>query len=85
MITLYTTTTCQTCIPIKEYLNTNQIEYTEKLVDLDNDAAGEMIKKSNQKSVPILVVTKKDGSEEIVVGHDLTEIAAVISEISTVS
>jgi len=79
-ITLFTTTTCHECVPIKEYLDAQHLLYEEKLVDRDNNAAKEMVEKTGQRSVPVVVVTKENGTEQTIIGHDMGEIIKAISD-----
>lgn len=79
-LTLYTTTTCHECIPIKEYLDAQRLPYNEKLVDRNNNAAKEMVGKTGQRSVPVLVITKENGAEQIIIGHDMGQIIKAISD-----
>jgi len=56
---------------LKDYLEKNSIEFTEKLVDQDDDAREEMVSKSSgYMGVPFTLLVKDDGSEETVLGFD---------------
>lgn len=56
---------------LKDYLGKNTIEFTEKLVDQDDDAREEMISKSGgYLGVPFTLLVMDDGSEETVLGFD---------------
>ena len=73
-VTIYSTPTCPYCIAAKEYFKENKIEYTEYNVADDNDKAQEMIDKSGQMGVPVIII--KDGDkEEVLVGFDQVGIA----------
>ena len=50
---------------MKEYLSQKSISYQEKDVAADRDAAREMIEKSKQMGVPVIII-----DDEIVVGFD---------------
>lgn len=65
MITIYSTTHCPYCKMAKEYFSQHQIEYKDVNVELDDEAAAEMIKKSGQMGVPVIDI---DGT--IIVGFD---------------
>lgn len=69
-ITVYTTATCGYCNMLKNYLKENNIPFTEKRVDQDQDAAQEMVAKSGQMGVPFTIVNK-DGEERGVLGFDV--------------
>ncbi len=68
-ITIYTTPTCVFCRQLKEYLTEKGIEYVEKNVSADTEAAKEMVELSNQMGVPVVVI-EKDGSREVIEGFD---------------
>lgn len=69
-ITVYTTEHCGYCHMLKNYLNQNNIKYSEKRVDQDQQAAQEMFAKSGQRGVPFTIVNK-DGQERGVLGFDV--------------
>lgn len=67
-VTVYTTPTCPWCRKTKEFLEEEGVEFEERDVADDEDAAEEMIEISGQRGVPVTVV---DGEErEVVVGFD---------------
>ncbi len=75
-VTIYTTPTCGYCRATKEFLKEKNVPYTEIDVGSDRDKAKEMIEKSGQMGVPVIVIgTPPD--EELIVGFDeerLTEV-----------
>jgi glutaredoxin-like YruB-family protein len=76
-VTIYSTPTCPYCTMAKEYLKENKIEYTEYDVAADKDKAQEMIDKSGQMGVPVIII--KDGDkEEVLVGFDQAKVAKVL-------
>ena len=64
-VTIYSTQTCPYCKMAKLFFNNNNIEYTDKDVGEDQGASEEMIKKSGQMSVPVIVV-----DNQVVIGFD---------------
>lgn len=68
-ITIYSTETCRYCDLSKKYLKDNNFEYTEYNVGKDAEKRKEMIKKSGQMDVPVLVI-----GDEIIVGFDKKKI-----------
>ncbi len=54
MIKVYSTPTCPWCQRVKEFLKENRVEFENVDVSADQDAAMEMIEKSNQMSVPVI-------------------------------
>lgn len=65
MIKVYTTDSCPWCDKAKNYLKSQNLEYTELNVQDDMEARDEMIKKSRQMGVPVLDI---DGN--IIIGFD---------------
>lgn len=72
-ITTYTTPTCPFCKQLRAFLNGQNIEYTNHDVSADTTKAEEMIHKSGQMGVPVIII-----DEEIVVGFDKTKIEELL-------
>ena len=66
-VTIYTTPTCFYCKIAKEFFKNNKIDYQEIDVATDPTKAQEMIEKSGQLGVPVIVV-EKNGQENVVIG-----------------
>ncbi|MFH0862091.1 MAG: glutaredoxin domain-containing protein [Candidatus Altiarchaeota archaeon] len=64
-VKVYTTPSCSWCRRLKEYLQKNNVAFTEISVAGNQKAAQEMIGKSGQMGIP---VTDVDGT--IIVGYD---------------
>jgi len=64
-VTVYSTPTCPWCKKVKEFLKEKKIEFKDKNIGEDQEAAKEMIKKSGQMGVPVIDVDGK-----IIVGFD---------------
>ena len=62
-VVIYSTSTCPYCKRAKEYLSRKGIDYTEINVAQDKENAKELIQKSGQMSVPVIII-----DDEIVVG-----------------
>jgi glutaredoxin-like YruB-family protein len=73
-VVIYSTPTCPNCKRTKAYLSQKGIAYTDLNVAADKDLAKEMIQKSGQMNVPVLVI---DG--EIVVGFDQNKLDKLLS------
>jgi len=58
-VVVYSTHTCPWCMKTKEFLKANKVSYTNKFVDSSKAAAQEMISKSGQQSVPVVLVGDK--------------------------
>lgn len=74
-ITIYTTPTCGFCHMAKSYFKSNNIDYNEKDVSTDVQAAREMIDKSQQRGVPVI-----DIGGNLVVGFDRPRIDALLRQ-----
>lgn len=72
-IKVYTTNTCPWCVKAKNYLRSNNFEYEEINVGLDQVAAQEMVEKSGQMGVPVIDI---DGS--VIVGFDKNMIDKIL-------
>ncbi len=64
-VTIYSTPTCHFCHAAKEFFNENKVSYTEHDVASDLEKRSEMIEKSGQMGVPVIVI-----GDEIIVGFD---------------
>lgn len=74
-VVIYSTPTCPYCKRAKDYLSRKGISYVDHNVGQDRDAAKEMIQKSAQMGVPVLII---DG--EVVVGFNQTQLDRLLSE-----
>jgi glutaredoxin 3 len=68
-VVVYSTPTCPWCVRAKDYLKNAGIEFEEKDVSVDVQAAREMVKISGRMGVPVLDI---DGN--VVVGFDKNKI-----------
>lgn len=76
-VTIYTTQTCGFCKAAKAFMNEHGVAYTEIDVGADQAKAREMIERSGQMGVPVIVVGEGD-EEEIIVGFDKERLAAAV-------
>ncbi|MFA6635631.1 MAG: glutaredoxin domain-containing protein [Candidatus Omnitrophota bacterium] len=72
-VKVYSTPTCPYCIKVKRFLEESGVEYEEKDVASDKDAADEAVKKSGQMGVPVI-----DIEGEIIVGFDKDAITSAL-------
>ncbi len=68
-VTVYSTPTCPYCVRAKEYLTKKGIVYKDVNVAVDRAAAQEMVRKSGQMGVPVIMVDDK-----VVIGFDVREL-----------
>ena len=55
-VTIYTTPTCGYCVLAKEYFKKHGVAYEEKDVAADTVAREEMVSKTHQLGVPVILV-----------------------------
>lgn len=72
-VTIYTTKTCPYCKMAKQYFTQNNVAYEEKDVTTDAALAQEMIDKSGQMGVPVILV-----DDQVVVGFDKPRLQELI-------
>ena len=68
-VVIYSTPTCPYCKRAKEYFSRKGIPYIERNVAMDRDAAKEMIKKSGQMGVPVILI-----NGEVIIGFSQTQL-----------
>ena len=64
-VTIYSTPTCHFCQMTKDFLKERDVAFTEHNVASDLEKRQEMIQKSGQMGVPVILV-----DEEVIVGFD---------------
>ncbi|WP_251859841.1 glutaredoxin family protein [Clostridium sp. Marseille-Q2269] len=74
MIKVYTSEGCPWCVKAKKYLTTKGIDFQELNVERDEHAREEMVRKSNQRGVPVLDINGK-----VVIGFDKPAIDEAIN------
>lgn len=77
-VTIYSTPTCPYCIQAKDYLKEKNVEYEDLDVSVDQKAGEEMVQKSGQMGVPVIVVKKDDRAEEVMVGFDRQKLEEIL-------
>ena len=73
-VVVYSTPTWPYCHRAKEYLSRKGVSYTEHNVAQDRDKAREMIQKSGQMGVPVIIVDDK-----VVVGFDRARLDSLLA------
>lgn len=69
-VTVYSTETCPWCHKLKGFLKENKIEFEEKNVAEDEQARNELVEKTGQMGVPVIVIKGK----EPIIGFDVAAI-----------
>jgi glutaredoxin 3 len=77
-IVMYTTPTCGYCRQAKEYLKSRKVAFVEKNVAADDAAAQDMIRRSGQRGVPVLII-----GSEVIVGFDRPRIDQALARAGT--
>ena len=75
-VVIYSTPTWPHCGRAKEYLSQKGISYVEYNVAQDREKAKEMITKSGQMGVPVIIIDDKD----IVVGFNKVKLDELLSK-----
>lgn len=77
-VLIYTTPTCGYCRQAKEYLKTRNVPFAEKNVAADGLAAQEMVQRTGQRGVPVLVI-----NGQTIIGFDRGRIDAALAQQSS--
>lgn len=76
MITVYSTPTCVFCHALKEFLKGKGIEFKEKDLTTDQEAARWVYEHTGQLAVPVTDF----GNNKVVLGFDRPKIEAILRE-----
>ena len=72
-VTIYSTPSCHFCHMAKEFFKANDVAYTEYNVAGDMERRKEMIEKSGQMGVPVIII-----GDELVIGFDQAELTKLL-------
>jgi len=72
-VVIFTTPTCTYCKMTKEFFREHNINYEERDVTKDEKAKSEMIEKSGQMGVPVIMI-----DEEFIVGFDKNRLSKLL-------
>lgn len=78
-ITIYTTNTCAYCVMVKKYLDAKKQPYEVVNVDEQPDRQAEVLRLSGALAVPVTVVAKDDGTQDVIVGYNLAKLAPAVA------
>lgn len=76
-VTVYSTPTCPYCKMAKEFFQHHNVEFSHVDVAADEKKAEEMIQKSGQMGVPVIIINKGN-QEDVVVGFDQGKISELL-------
>jgi len=68
-VTVFSTPTCPWCVKAKDYFKEKNVEFEHKNVAEDAEARKEMIEKSGQMGVPVILI-----DENVIVGFNKSKI-----------
>jgi Glutaredoxin and related proteins len=77
-VRLYATTSCPYCKMEASFLDQNKVDYDFVLVDLDRNAAQEMVQKTGQMGVPVTEIVYENGDEEYIIGFDRSKLSQIL-------
>lgn len=72
-VTIYSTPTCHFCHMAKDFFKSKNISYTEHDVASDIEKRKEMLEKSGQMGVPVIMI-----EDELIVGFDEPRISKAL-------
>ena len=72
-VTIYSTPTCHFCHMAKGFFMDNNVAYTEYNVASDMEKRKEMVEKSGQMGVPVIII-----GDELTVGFDKAKISQLL-------
>ncbi len=72
-VTIYSTPTCHFCQMAKEYFKANNVEYSEFDVASNSEKRREMMEKSGQLGVPVILI-----DESVVVGFNRPKLGQLL-------
>lgn len=73
-VEIYSTPSCHFCQMAKEFFKENGVEYTNYDVASDTAKRQEMMEKSGQLGVPVIVIDNKD----LVIGFDQKQVSKLL-------
>lgn len=78
-IKVYSTPSCPWCKKLKDWLKSKKVAFQDIDVTESDTARDEMIEKSGQMGVPVIIIKNKD-KEEVVVGFTEAKLDAAIKK-----
>ncbi|PIR58019.1 MAG: NrdH-redoxin [Parcubacteria group bacterium CG10_big_fil_rev_8_21_14_0_10_38_31] len=69
-VKIYSTPTCMYCKMAKDFFDDKGVEYTDVDLSVDVAARDEVVKKTNQMSVPVIEIREEGKDPEYVIGFD---------------
>ncbi|MFH0856776.1 MAG: glutaredoxin domain-containing protein [bacterium] len=76
-VKIYTILDCPYCESVKQFLKKYEVEFKNSDISNSSKEAEEMVRKSGQLSPPVVVI-RKNGKDEVVVGFDEKKLAEIL-------
>jgi len=73
-VTVYSTPTCPYCKRVKDYLTQKGVSFSDYNVAEDREKAKEMIDKSKQMGVPVIII-----GDDVVVGFNQVKLDSLLA------
>ena len=77
-VEIYSTPTCHFCQAAKEFFKEKNVEFTDYNVVEDTEKRQEMMDKTGQMGVPVIVVTGEGGQSDVIVGFDQSKLSELL-------
>jgi len=74
-IKIYSAPFCVYCNEAKDFFDQHALPYTEVDVSVDEEAAKDMVSRTNQMSIPVIEI-----GDEIITGFDKSQIKKILRE-----
>lgn len=74
-VKVFSTPTCPYCVQAKEYLKSKGVEYEEVDVAVDEAGRNEMVEKTEQMGVPVILI-----GDEYIIGFDRAKIDELLAK-----
>lgn len=77
-VKLYSTMTCPYCRMEKEWLEKTGVKFDYVLVDMNQAAGEDLVRKTGQTAVPVTEIEYEEGGAEFIVGFDKEELSGLL-------
>ena len=77
-VTIYSTMACGYCNIAKDFFKENGVEYVAHDVGSDEERRNEMVEKTGQMGVPVIMIGDEGAEPEIVIGFDKARISELL-------
>jgi len=78
-VTIYTSNNCAYCGMVKQYLGLKGQKYQEINIEDQPERQEEMISMTGQSRVPVTVITKQDGTQDVTIGYNVSHLASALN------